>query len=330
MNPPNFSIPCNPRHLKYFFYFFKMFGVSTMTYSESPCLLFMSSKYGILYNIFLILFSIGISGYSLKLALFGNVGDRIKLEKIVDFVQTGFNLLTAIIILTVYCIRQGEAIKLANKINSVSAISRSLDSKNTKLQGIRNVVIINVLTLIPWILTIPTSPEIVFLYFVPVTFYNFIINTLFLQYSVMLKLIHHIFEVINNSLKQMFDFPTFLHEIQPNKRCCDNDFWMKSKKLSQLWRLCVTVSQLSKELSSFYSLLIFVCIPNIFITLIVYGYYALKPFVMLNTGIPTNVAIHSATQYVFTAVTLIILTRSASAVVNEVIDNFCIALFDVI
>lgn len=323
MAAPNYSIPCNPRYLKYCFYFFKVFGVATMShkikFSENKkmqCLLFVPSKYGILYNLFLSIFILSICGNTIQLALLGNYADRAKFERIVDTVHTGLTLFTTIFILILSCTHQNWAVEIANELNSVSAISRSLDTQRTKLKGIRNLVIFSTLTTAQWFFSIPTAYPMFTLYFVTAGLNHFIINALLLQYSIILKLIQHFFCVINKSLVQMFEIQTLLHEIHYNTRSYDN-VWLKSRKLSQLRELCIMIGQLSENLSSFYSLPMLLCIPNIFFTLIVYGYYVIKPLIVL-TELQFRVILHCGAQFIFSAISLIILTTAATRAVNEV------------
>lgn len=312
---------------KFIFYYFKFSGVATLVYNSElrdknnvPRLLFTDSTRGKLYNNLLACLVIFSAYFSVKVSYFSNLFQRIKLEKVVDTIQTLVTVLTATIILIIFCIRQQQTIVIFNRIHKLSNFMH-LDTKmNTRvkstLNDIKTAFFAHAVTLLLFIITTPLS-RLSIMYFAGVTLCSFIINSIIMQYTIVLKLIRHIFGAINAELLEVLSKLSDIHDIN---FIHVHGVQMKSNKLSLLRELYILMGKMSQDLSDFYSAPMIMCLANGFLTLIVCSYYVAKPFVVAKSDMPDVLIVHCACQILVYAVSFILLMRSATTAVIEVIS----------
>ena len=150
---------------------------------------------------------------------------------------------------------------------------------------------------------------------------NFIIlHSTVLQYSFLLLLIKEKYKTLNDYLIKMRNFfALFTIRIATSHREIAVD------DLQNLCKLHAELSELMQQVSEYFSLPIFFCICQLFSTLIIFSYLAIRPLMDLDDKIQLNYLIYFI-RIVETIYLLLILCISATSVVEEV--NFNIILFE--
>ena len=317
--------------IKIIFYFFKFFGVATMTLdttsknnTKQNNQIFIRSKKGFLYNVFLICLTIGSIYYSVKLAYISDLVVRNFTEKLIDAWQTMLCLFTSMFVLVMFCVQQEKVIRISNELTAFTKLSRNFDQRTcTKTESIllnevKIILFANLLTTIASVVSIPTDYFDVIMYFISVTLYSLVINAMLIQYTVVLKVICHMFKTINASLLCTLEESTVESDITFIKNYTQR---MKLNQVSQLRDFYISVGRLSKDVSNFYSPLMLFCCMNIFFTLLIYSYYVVKQIWFQTRGFMMYLAIHNSIQLVFITLSSIILVTCATAAVIEVLSR---------
>ena len=317
--------------IKIIFYFFKFFGIATMTYdvpsntnTKQDKQMFIRSKKGFLYNAFLMCLTIGTIYHSFNLAYISDLTIRNLTEKLIDTWQTMLCLFTTMFILVMFCVQQEKVITISNELTALTKLSRNFDKRTcTKresilLNEVKIILFANLLTTIACVVTIPTDYYDVMMFFVSVTLYSLVINAMLIQYTVVLKVICHMFKTINASLLCTLEESTVESDITFIKNYTQR---MKLNQVSQLRDFYISVGRLSKDVSNFYSPLMLFCCMNIFFTLLIYSYYVVKEIWFQTRGFMMYLAIHNSIQLVFITLSSIILVTCATAAVIEVLSR---------
>lgn len=259
------------------FYFFKLFGTATIGFrvmqkdNHKITLTFTQSRTGIIYNAFLIfmilfLYSV-ISMHSISDIFYG---ERYLEGIICDAIDT-YAVIIAIYILIVFCFRQKKAIKIAMKINKL--ILFSLPIKSTKQSIPRSIVVIlmkNILIVI--LISIIFRDHLAFLMYLWVlNTCNFIINCVFMQYIMTLKIIKKLFEKINNNLQELTEINIYLFF---KKSSISGNNLMS--KIDELINLYESLAGISRNVSNFYSQAVLLCTTFVFMGLVFNLYFFVK------------------------------------------------------
>lgn len=308
------------QYFKFIFQLFKIFGVATMTFDSN--FRFIPSKLGIAYNVLLIILVFVCTYFGVKVSYFLDFTDRGLLEKITDTIQTIFAISTALFILILHCIRHDQIIQIANDLRQSVDISITLCCEKTYqektknvIKAVRLVILVNFFIAIICILSTPTFVLDIFLYFVSMTVCNFIVNTLIMEYTIVLTVISHLFDLLNTSLTENSDYETQYLGISFMRKY---GLQMKLKKLSRSRDFFTSLSRLSRNISKFMNVITLACIANIFLTLIIYGFYVTKPIIVGSHVIAMPILIRCSAQLVFSVVSTVLLTRAAGSAVNQV------------
>lgn len=282
-----------------------------MTYNKLQNFVLDSSKFGIAYNLSLIMTIVALHYFAVQFLLdddFGYFGERMKFEKIIDTIQVGFTILTSIYILSAYCIHQEIFIDLVNEVKSLEG-STSNSKNNSLSSGIGKIFLVHAIL---WSLLIFTSViekwDIV-IYNISMYLCNMVISSIFIQYCVTLKLIHTIFNNINKSLHGIF---------KRDSSWCEISILSKNDDLASLRSLHSSTSKLSQKISDFYSHLILVSISCILITFVLFGYYALSSIVKGKNLLPVLDLVHCICYLILYAALLLILTKNVTSTIKEV------------
>lgn len=314
-----------PLFIKCIYYTFKILGVSTMSLDSrhlgnklSP---FKPSRCGILYNIILMIIVIILASLCYTALTDTTYPGRINLDSFVDIVQGAFTILTCEIILLTFSIQQGKTITIAeNLLSVVKRLSNTIDGeKDDKLNVIsKNLGMIFSINTFVWFLFVLTAPRgslDIILYDLVVVLCYFIIACMLIEYSVAVKLLKHFFEVINDTL---INFTEKRHKA-PNA----NYIFQRVQKLYHLRKLYSLLSDLSREISDFYSQPMLLCTVHIFMTLILTSYYCTKPLFTVIYGTVTFVSYFNCFLHALLNVTpLVILTKCISNTIAEVINQY--------
>ena len=303
---------------KFLFYYLKIFSGITITFTTAlpktngiERWVFHPSKYGVLYNLFLLI-TLLISNSYVIIYIFPRDEKQI-FQKVSDTITYGFTLFTAASILINFLLRQRSILSIANRLSAANALSIGIDHKIYDQENIlpSYLIIIFLTNLIIWMFMVLTSPindcVVLFYYFM---FYIsvYVINCLFMQYIAMLKLLHHLFKVVNENLTN------FAIESKWNL--------YSAPRLDRLLRLCrlyVSLSDLAHDLSDFYSGPMLLCVGDTFMTVTNITYYIVKPIVLgTHTSYSLLLIVHIMSYGLLFVVMLFVLTKCVSATVAEV------------
>lgn len=316
--------------VKYLFYFFKICGVATMSLKtdsincnnkKSYIINFTTSKIGIVYNILFIFLLTTLKYFTIKILIETDYGGKIKFEKVINTIHDGFTLFASAYILIVFSIRQKRAISLVNDLKLVwqskSVLNtKQMENKNhTLINAVKNIFLVNSFTWFLFLITSVVGDWDLFVYNISSYLSSMIINSIFMQYSIILNLIQKIFISINESLLRLLNSSSSVIEVSSihskNSQCNVN-------KLLFLKNLHSSVFKLSRDLSDFYSHLMVLCILYVFLTFVLFGYYVLVPIVKGRYPISLGDSVHCLFIIFMYAVSLKVLTSIATATVESV------------
>ncbi|NP_001177451.1 gustatory receptor 33 [Nasonia vitripennis] len=316
---------------KLLFYFFKMFGMATMKYEISTIKnekikkrrLFTYSKIDIVYNSFLILVTT-----ILNIILVGlKIDDKTSLpnvrgvQKITDVVQFGFATLTCVFILVYFCARQKKAIEMADQICQIYG---SMIVNNCDTGEKRSILLITLfvfsINFIFWLVMIITSvnvtmatPNNLIFYYLAVYSCHVIMQTLLMQYSIILNMIGYFFLHINKSLVILLKKPNQLFlDAQ-----CRNIDKTRGERLLKMRKTYLILCKISEDISDFYSPLMFFCLSVTFVTLIRSGLYIAVSIADKESNLTIKGMIHCIGYVVHYYFLLVMLTKKASKIVTE-------------
>lgn len=306
--------------LKCLFYYFKIFGVATMTFeitlaknSTTYFWLFARSKKAVIYNIAYIVSLAATHIYSIP--FFYLRTERVKFEKVMDCLQDTASCITSFFILTKFCVHTDKMIAIANSISkntkSLLIMSSETQKQHQLITEIGTIFAINITI---WVLTITVvmiDDVTFFLYDIIVYSGNFVINALLIQYTVILKFLEYNFKLLNDNLHE------YTYEKSVMLRSSINSK-MKVDKLLQLQQLHASLSEISRDVSSFYSYPMLMCILHIFCATTLACYYLTKPIILHKNNLTDTIYIHCFLYGFLFVVLLVTLTKCVGATITEV------------
>lgn len=307
--------------MKCIFYVFKIFGLSTLKMNTTVLLkeknlFFTHSKKDLLYNVFVIIvvfilnyFNI----YHLLLLLKNDIMNNYQF--CVSLVRYEFASATAIVILLQFCIKQKKFNLLIDKIlflrNSLVDYNEKMyyDESCLLLRRITYFCLINILPFIGFIIT----GEIYFytgiLHFISKCFSEAIINYAFVQFIILLMLINHFFKIINKNFSKLF--------VESSK-----SMEGKSIDFSRMHDLYFLLCKLSKKVSDFYNVSLFLSITYVFMTLLVFSYYTVTYSLKSQfSADKMKYLYYTVCRLFYCLILLIFLTKSATNINSEVSNH---------
>ena len=320
--------------MKCTFYFFKMFGVATvnlnvntLSNTTTQYSLFCFSKKGVMYNIFFICCAIALNSFSI-LFLRGNFFyKKVQFELIIDGVNDALVILSAIIILIIFCFRQSTIISLANEFKTIVkhceiVTDQILYRRRLLLKKIGGVFLANFVMWFLMFCTIFRTLEGI-IYSLSLEMCNSVLKALIIQYIIILKMINEVYIIINETLLDIFKKCKHRCLIQTIRHNYTQD---RLQRLSKLHQLCLQLSKICIDVSKFYSLPILLYIFYTFVLVILGGYYLSKPVVLGKNNLPIVTYIHHFFYVQHFAICLILLTISVTDTVDEVTFKIRISL----
>ena len=273
-------------------YYLKIFSGITITFSTTlpktnglDSWVFRSSKVDVMYNLFLMTTLLISNSYGI-IHLFITEEKQI-FERVNDTVMDTFALFTAASILMNFLLRQESLASIANRLSAANALSIAIDHKIYHQQNILPSYLMKVflMNLTIWIIMVLTSLihdfDVLlhcFMFYISI----YVIDCLFMQYIVMLKLLHHLFNVVNENLTN------FTNESKWNLYSAP-----RLDKLLRLRRLHVSLSELGHDLSDFYSGPMLLCVGDAFMAMTNIAYFIVKPMVLgTNTSYSLLLIVH--------------------------------------
>lgn len=309
---------------KLLFCSFKVFGIATMSFCETfdknnaqyRCW-FAYSKIGMIYNLCLLAYVIVSNYFSIMYLYNYEVPNASKFDKILDESEDIWTLLTVIVIWLTFIIQQDKITLIINEIRQIRESTRILRARNNEID-VKEVALIFLVIGIIWCTKVSTISMYGYKYVLSVlcvNFCNFSMTSTMLQYSFILIILKQIFNFINDDFSEAFKD---LISLRIENRDC-----LKFSNFIQIQRLYVRSTEISQEISNFYALPILMCIANIFYACISSSYYIAQPIVLRKSWLPFRYFIHLLSYGMLHLALLIILTRSVTATITEVIiTNF--------
>lgn len=275
--------------LKFYFYFFKLFGIATFNFVlewnnqiKSIQWRFIGSKIDIFYNSFLVcsLFVMSLNGY--KMMFNTNYLGRLEQDKLIVSVFDIIIAFSMLFILVIYCTWQQEIAKMANKFHNLQQLlfkndqrTRTAKTISLKLTTFLSFGII-FLFFISFLWSLKFKIQVI-LYILAFNIYLSVMNSVLVQYCLVLKLLKAFFENINNRLQYILKKLTVCCELEIQQ---NETLQFELEHNMKLYRL---ISDLSQKTSNFYSLPMFGCTLIIFIDLLISCYITIKLFIETKT-----------------------------------------------
>ena len=335
--------------INFIFYFFKVFGLATIdltikwTSKNRVSCICSCSKKGILFNIIIIIYITTINyiihvhtrkntqkmpiidGKATCMNSFGfqfpcEVNFR-NFEETIEKVHYGNQIFNSFAILIIFCFRQKRAIKIIGRIIEVRESLINLNSKiYNKCEVVsKNIAMIFLIIIVVWSLYVVSFPTANIIHILScISSYSsiFIINSVLIQYSIILAIVRKLFQVLNDNINDIKMNPTLFSKISTVTKSSSQ---LKLDKLLNLRNLYSSLSAISHDLTKFYSPPMFLCTLNIFVSVQFAIYYILKPLILGNNNLPMYVYVHSLFYAITNVTSIIILSKSASETVAEVI-----------
>lgn len=306
---------------RFLLYFFKITGLFTTQLTvvaskkNKTChCITRKSKIGILYNVFLIFFlcMTGIPGtlYVIQTKYDGRFKEEAALPATFD---VSAMLCTSYILLK-FCNQQEQITSIMNKLTHIIHLSMVLDEKKFLSNSSVDVkaaiyCVVNLIVLLAGLARFYRKNIFIFLYLISKLPVRLVCIGVFVQYSIALEYLRIIFMLINDNFRELSKPP----------KCEIYNIWDQEIKrpirIDRLIRLYRLLSEISDELSKFYSFPVMWCILNIFFNSFRNCYINVKQIIVFKT-FPKNLELPSMYMNVFP---LIILIFSASNTVKEVI-----------
>ncbi|NP_001177443.1 gustatory receptor 21 [Nasonia vitripennis] len=288
---------CKPHYtsdfffLKCLFYWFKIFGTSPMGIDFTSAVKsndvpqdvhFVFSKLGILHNAILVCLAIIPSCVTIKEAYHTEYTDRLQLERVIDTVHAVATIMTFYFILINVCINQKRAVAIANQLNSIYSQSTSLFSKskirpNRAFRSVKKIVSIHMVLMLLLCLFAFTFVHQNLIYHLFINFTNVTIYVMALQYSLVLKLLQHLYRSLNADLRS---FLITRDRRDPSSISLPID--ELQCRLMQVYEIHASVSRVSQDVCDFYSLPLFFLFAIAFFTLVLFFYYFMLVLLLMN------------------------------------------------
>lgn len=310
----------------FFYYFFKFFGLATVNIKlNKDCKIkkwfFKHSQLGIGYNIVLIGLILVINLFSFQIIFeFYSASAENKFDKIIDLIRVAVAFFSSIIILIKFCIHQDSAVIVLNKILAFQETCITFHhqqhlQKKTMFNGVLKIMIINIFM---WFLVFvqskmfQTKKKMVFQ--TGIFLCSWIIQCTIIQYSVILKLVAGFFQIINNHLS------LYLRNVcRSNEICILNDTILeKQDRFLSIFNMYLHICEITREVSKFYAQAVILSLSHLFMSVLVYGFFVLRPVVVGSSPISIDQYLFCFFSLLQNAILLISLTTSVTHIVSEV------------
>ncbi|OXU30343.1 hypothetical protein TSAR_012982 [Trichomalopsis sarcophagae] len=317
------------------FYYFKVLGVGTLAFDielakniGTRYIRISYSKRAIVYNVILIF--ILIVSHIFSIPYFYRLTNRMTFEKVSDSLQEVVSCTTAFFILAKFCLTSDELISITNRIIKITKSSLSLNPENDHMKKlsleIGTIIAVNCFIWIS-IFTAAAVDDLSFLHY-DLTVYssNFVISALMIQYSVILKFVKYQFKMVNENLIDYSERESFKIRLSIDSRTQDDG-------LLQLRKLHASISEVSRDVSNFYSYSMLFCVLHVFFAMILSSYYLAKPIVLRENDLTDTIFVHCFFYALLFVVLLVTLTKCVTAAIEESkttkdIVNACLIKFD--
>lgn len=311
------------------FCYFKVFGLAPITMTVKRLenrnidfLLLKTSKTGLIYNITLIFLMIILNYFNKNFLYLNTYAEETKFENLINAVHTVFTIITFIFILSKYCLMQNfiikiscDIIKIYNLLTGIINYQRD-DSAFSVLFVAKNFL----LNFLAWAITVVTTHRLTFdltIYDSLIQLCHFVILSIVIQYCFVLKIINYLFKTVNLSILDISKKCSPAVKINLISKSCHSQ--EELEKIYTLQQSYTLLTKVSENISKFYSIPMLLFSSNTFLTLIICGYYLIRPIALRKCHMSYITLINTFMYEIFYVVPLINLTTLASNVVKEVI-----------
>lgn len=309
--------------LNYFYYYFKLSGIATIRISHTLMhetgkwkWSFHFSKISIFYNVYLMSLLVIMYIFAYNDIVKSGFGGRFIKDKVIIAIFHSLIILTTALILVIYCIKQKKVIAIANKISEAKYFQKLPpinveNNHHTLLLSFANISIF----LYSVLIAIHQKPFYI-IYSIAFRSCLFIIDSLLIQYSVMVKLMQNFFDCINKKLLQVTAKISEFHGIQSVYNC--STVISEFDILMHFYRI---ISNSTEKISEFYSLPMLWSLLAIFIEVLMCLYHMIKQVYISNDILNTfNLYILSFVAFQFTLLTT--LTMNVTDAIKKVKYSF--------
>lgn len=312
-----------------FFFFFKFAGLATFSLNNRANLnkknsentmFFISSKLGILYNLFGSCLIIALSFYSIPITMYADYVHKTIVTITIEIFLIILGCFVMTSTLLFYCIFESVIIRIGNYLINIENVLRHLQQPLNR-KHIFNVLfficlfmlILLIILLITEIKNFNPNPLVLMASIIPLIF----VGLLFIQYFFVLNLIYAIFVklncIIQSFCRTRYDDINF--KILNQTRCVFMSY-SKIQLFIQIRDIYDHLCDISREVSDFYSFSILTALSFIFLVILYNFYYLFLHFVndKLNFLLITNAII-----WIMLPLSLLaLLTSKVTNVINEV------------
>ena len=281
--------------------------------------------------------SIFILSIIIILSLFWNVTDsyfafKILYKKLPLFEKVMIVILristcaSALIILIKFSYRRGKIAEIANEFSQMRIFLIRLNKKTDvfmKKALFRSTLLFTIFLILNFLQIYGRylySPKVYFYYRLSYDVNSFILNATLIQYSNLMLLITELFRIINDSLLQVKK--KYLEKIVDIQLITLSDSISAVNELQDLHKLNLKLHQISRKLSKFFSMPIFLCISLIFYLLGQYSYTVISSVLTIKNW-------KLGFWFMFFEVIILfhfcIINLNASLVINEVSSSIIIS-----
>lgn len=312
---------------KYLFDIFKVFGLASMSISDckrknnfNNRTIFTYSFHGIMYNCVLICFLI-VAGiyqvYYCQKKLFG----QSRMSQVIDGFANFIIYAVSVVLLFKYIVSQRLAIRIGNNLYSIDLVLERFCFKYKEKYTTMLQMLVLLFNLIIWlgVIIIGSFCDITFLQAIFTYIPNFIINSLVIQYVIVIIFIYGAAKALNNQLRKYFNkasSKTLLYQLQRPQ--LSTQYLPQNNEIIILQELCLSIYDVSNDVSKFFSLSILVCIMKLYFSIILNTYFFIKPSIFGKNIITSINHVWSLCWLTLDIFSLLILTRYITITVDEV------------
>ena len=314
---------------KYMFEVFKIFGLATMSLykykaknNASPRTLFIYSYRGSIYNFIFILILIFAGIYKVKYCK-SKVADQSRLNNVIDIFGNFIIYTVSVVLLFKFIISQRLAVEIGNKLYLTDVILENFELKYKEKSIAVHQMIVLLFDFLIWFVIIVvgtycmTLTEAVLLH-VP----NFIINSLIMQYVIVIIYIYGMISTINNEFRKFIGDASSRMLLKKFSRIqLSVQYLTEVEELIALRELCLNIYDISDDVSTFYSFPILVCITKLFFSIILNTYFFIKPSIFGGNIVTSIDDVFSLCWLTLDTYSILILTQYITMTVNEVIHH---------
>ncbi|OXU18068.1 hypothetical protein TSAR_004440 [Trichomalopsis sarcophagae] len=314
---------------KYLFDIFKVFGLATM--SMTVCTkknnfknrkMFSYSYHGIIYNGVLICFLI-IAGIYKMYYIQDKLIDQSRMSEVIDVFGNFIIYAVSVVLLSKYMISQTLAVRIGNNLYSINLVLERFNLKYKNQYMIMHYKLVLLFDLTIWlgVIIIGSFSDCTFIAAILTYIPNFIINCLVIQYVVIIIFIYGEAKALNNQFRKYVDrafSDTLLYQFR--RPILSAHYYLpENNEIILLQKSCLSIYEVSNNVSKFYSLSILICIVKLFFSIILNTYFFLKPSIF-GKNIITSTMNHvwSISWLTLDTFSLCILTQYITMTVNEI------------